>query len=125
MVCCHLSKALRSDGDKGLTDSKDRPGVGQVRGQASAKNTQIYVSLDCSVENSVLLRNVIISITLPQCMCVCALFVHGRGGKDLSEFVQSFRDLNGCERKRLETAMWRLEIAARRLARLFAFQSLI
>lgn len=36
-VCCHLSKALRSDGDKGMTDSKDRPGVGRVMGQASAK----------------------------------------------------------------------------------------
>ena len=34
--CC-LGNVKRSEGDKGLTDSKDRPGVRRVKGQASAE----------------------------------------------------------------------------------------
>jgi len=39
-----LANAERSEGDKGLTDSKDRPGVGRVKGRASAETPRFMVS---------------------------------------------------------------------------------
>lgn len=102
-------------GDKGLTDSKDRPGVGQGKGHVTTEAalfTAFYRLL--GQQPSIVGDHFHNSVS-----------VWGRERERSSvlwaEFVQSFGDVAKRCCCVLETEMWCLEIAQRRLALLFAF----